>query len=147
MSEFKKLSHTVYQCNYHVVFCPKYRYRILNGNVAAYVQQQLFQLARQKDELEILELSIQLDHVHMLISIPPKYAVSSVMGFLKGKVAIRLFRHFEHLGHRHWGRKLWSRGYCVSSVGLNEDQIRRYIQWQEKRDRHQDSSQGDLFDQ
>ena len=92
--------------------------------------------------MEILELNVQEDHVHLVLSMPPKYSVSSVMGFLKGKLALRMFHHYERLGKRYWGRHLWSRGYCVSTVGLNEDQIRKYVKWQKKRDK--DSDQQDL---
>ncbi len=145
MSDFKKLSHSVYLCKYHVVFCLKYRHRVLKGDIAVFVHQH--QLVRQKDQVEIIELNIQPDHVHVLLSIAPKYAISSVMGFVKGKLAIRLFQHFDRLGSQHWGRHFWSRGYCVSTVGLNEEQIRRYIQWQEQRDRDRDRHQGNLFDQ
>jgi len=142
MSRFKKLSHTIYECKYHVVFCPKYRYRVLRGEISEYCKQQIYNLCVQKDLLEILELTVQEDHVHLVISIPPKYSVSSVMGYLKGKLALRLFHHYERLGKRYWGRHLWSRGYCVSTIGLNEDQIRKYVKWQEKKDK--DSDQQDL---
>ena len=92
MSKFKKLSHTIYYCVYHVVFCPKYRYRILKGDIAEYCKQQIYQLCRQKELVEVLELNIQLDHIHTIISIAPKYSVSSVMGYLKGKLALSLFQ-------------------------------------------------------
>ena len=142
MSRLKKLSHTIYECKYHVVFCPKYRYRVLRGDISEYCKQQIYKLSSQKDLMEILELNVQEDHVHLVLSIPPKYSVSSVMGFLKGKLALRMFHHNERLGKRYWGRHLWSRGYCVSTVGLNEDQIRKYVKWQEKKDK--DSDQQDL---
>ena len=138
MSRFTKLSHTIYECKYHVVFCPKYRYRVLRGDISEYCKQQIYKLCSQKDLLEILELNVQEDHVHLVLSIPPKYSVSSVMGFFKGKLALRMFHHNERLGKRYWGRHLWSRGYCVSTVGLNEDQIRKYVKWQEKKDKESD---------
>ena len=144
-SRFKKLSHTIYECNYHIVFCPKYRYRILKDEVANFVREQIFVLCRQKDLIEVLELNVQIDHVHLLLSIPPKYAVSSFMGFLKGKLAIRLFQRYERLQKKYWGRHLWSRGYCVSTVGLDEEKIRKYVRWQEKRDRDADNSQMQMF--
>jgi putative transposase len=77
--------------------------------------------------VEILELNIKPDHIHLVMDIPPKYPVSEVMGYLKGKLALRLFEKYEHLGHRYWGRHLWSRGYCVSTIGLDEDKIRKYV--------------------
>ena len=80
------------------------------------------------------------------ISIPPKYAVSEFMGYLKGKLALKLFRQYEHLGRRYWGRHLWSRGYCVSTVGLDEDKIRKYVKWQNKKDQDDEGTQGRLFD-
>ena len=144
--QFKRLAHSIYECKYHVVFCPKYRYRILRDEVAEYTKQQIYRLCQQKDGVEVLELSIQPDHVHAVVSIPPKYAVSSVMGYMKGKLAIRLFDRYEKLGRRYWGRHLWSRGYCVSTVGLDEEQIRKYVVWQEKREKQLEAIQGELFD-
>jgi putative transposase len=144
--QFKRLAHSIYECKYHVVFCPKYRYRILRDEVAEYTKQQIYRLCQQKDGVEELELSIQTDHVHAVVSIPPKYAVSSVMGYVKGKLAIRLFDRYEKLGRRYWGRHLWSRGYCVSTVGLDEEQIRKYVVWQEKREKQLEAIQGKLFD-
>ena len=144
--QFKRLAHSIYEGKYHVVFCPKYRYRILRDEVAEYTQQQIYRLCQQKDGVEVLELNVQLDHVHMIVSIPPKYAVSSVMGYLKGKLAIRLFAQYEKLGRRYWGRHLWSRGYCVSTIGLDEDKIRKYVNWQEKRERQLEAIQGEMFD-
>jgi putative transposase len=143
---FKSLSHSLYECKYHVVFCPKYRYRILRDEVAEYVRQQVYTLLSQKELVEVLELNIQADHVHLVVSIPPKYAVSSLMGYLKGKLAIRLFERYERLGRKYWGRHLWARGYCVSTVGMDEEMIRTYVRWQEKRERTSEQRQGKLFD-
>jgi len=81
-------------------------------------------LARQKDLVEVEEINVQPDHVHTIFSVPPKYAISDMMGFLKGKIVLNLFRRYERLGKQYWGRHLWSRGYCVSTIGLYEDQIR-----------------------
>ena len=144
MSRFRKLSHTIYECKYHIVFCPKYRYRILKGEIAEYCRQQIYKLCSQKDLIEVLELNIQADHVHLVLSIAPKYPVSSVMGYLKGKLSTRLFQRYEKIGKRYWGRHLWSRGYCVSSVGLNEEEIRKYVKWQEKKDREIEQQQLDV---
>ncbi len=90
-------------------------------------------------------MNIQEDHIHLVLSIPPKYSVSSIMGFLKGKLALRLFQRYEHLGKRYWGRHLWSRGYCVSTVGLNEEQIRKYVKYQEKQEKEIEKKQMSLF--
>ena len=144
--EFKKLSHTLYQCKYHIVFCPKYRYRILTGDVGAYVTQEIYRLCAQKDGVEVLEANVQADHVHIVLSIPPKHGVSKVMGFLKGKLALRVLNHFPILRKHYWGNHLWSRGYCVSTVGLDEVKIRKYVQWQEAQEKHQETGQKRLFD-
>jgi putative transposase len=134
-SSFQKLSHSMYECKYHVVFCPKYRYRIFKGELAEYSKQAIYSLVKQKDMVEVLELNVQPDHIHTILSIAPKYSVSSLMGFLKGKLAINLFTRYERMGKRYWGRHLWSRGFCVSTIGLNEEQIRKYVQFQEKKDK------------
>jgi putative transposase len=143
---FKRLSHSLYECKYHIVFCPKYRYRIFKDGIGEYVKQQVYQLCRRKEQVEILELNVQPDHVHLVVSIPPKYAVSEFMGYLKGKMAIRLFQQYESLGRRYWGRHLWARGYCVSTVGLDEEKIRKYVKWQEKHERQIEVVQGKMFD-
>jgi len=134
-SAFKKLSHTIYECKFHIVCCPKYRHRILKGEIAEYARREVHSLIKQKDLVEVLELNIQADHVHMVLSIPPKYSVSNLMGFLKGRLALSLFRRYERIGKRYWGRHLWSRGFCVSTIGLDEEKIRKYVQWQEKQEK------------
>ena len=144
MSEYKKLSHTIYHCNYHLVFCPKYRYRIFTDDVVDYTRQQIYHLCRQKDMIEILEMNVQPDHVHLVLSMPPKYAVSSVMGYLKGKLALLLFQRYERFGKRYWGRHLWARGYCVSTIGLNEEQLRKYVRWQEQKEKELEQLQLEL---
>jgi putative transposase len=141
--QFKRLAHSLYECKYHVVFCPKYRYQILQEAVAQYVYQQIYQLCGPKDGVEVLEVNVQPDHVHAVLSIPPKYAVSQFMGFLKGKLALRLFDHFPQLRKRYWGQHVWSRGYCVSSVGLDEERIKKYVKWQNQKDA--ECQQGKLF--
>ena len=144
-SRFKRLSHTLYEGKYHIVFCPKYRYRILTGDIAEYCKQQLYILCRQKDGVEILELNVQPDHIHLVMDAPPKYCISTVMGYHKGKMALKMFQRYERLGKAYWWRHLWSRGYCMSTVGLNEEQIRKYVQWQEKQQRAIESKQMSLF--
>ena len=144
--QFKKLTHSIYECKYHFVFCPKYRYQIFKDEVAEYVRQQIYRLCQEKDGIEVLELNVQPDHVHLIVSIAPKYAVASFMGYLKGKLAIRLFDRYEKLGRRYWGRHLWSRGYCVSTIGLDEEKIRKYVKWQEKQEKHLEAIQGKLFE-
>ena len=100
MSRFKKLTQTIYECKYHIVFCPKYRHRILDGEIAGYCKQQLYQLCRVKD-IEILELNIRRDHIHIILSIPPKYSVSSVMGYPKGKLSLNPFHRYKKLEKRY----------------------------------------------
>ena len=133
--QFKKLSHSLYECKYHVVFCPKYRYKILEEDVRAYVIQHIYRLSNQKDGVEVLENNVQPDHAHVVLVIPPKYAVSEIIGFLKGKLALRLFDRFPALRKRYWGQHVWSRGYCVSTVGLDEERIRKYVKWQHRKER------------
>lgn len=122
--QFKKLTHTQYECKYHIVFCPKYHFRIFEGEISEYTKQQIYVFCRQKELVELIELNVQKDHIHVIMSILPKYSVSSLMGQLKGKLLIRLFQRYEKLGKKYWGRHLWSRGYCVSTIGLDEDRIR-----------------------
>ena len=114
--------------------------------MGAYVEREIYRLCGQKEGVEILELNVQVDHVHLVISLPPKYAVSNIMGYLKGKLAIRVFNRYEHLGRQYWGRHLWSRGYCVSTVGLDEEKVRQYVQWQEEKEKQIEAEQKRLFD-
>ena len=141
MSRFKSLSHTIYECKFHIVFCPKYRYRIFKSEIKEYVKQQIYFLCKQKELVEVLELNVQQDHVHIILSIPPKYAVSSIMGFVKGKLTLKLFQRYEQLGKKYWGRHLWTKGYCVSTIGIDEEKIRKYVQWQEKKEREIEQQQ------
>jgi len=143
---FRRLSHSIYECKYHIVFCPKYRFRIFADEIAEYTRQQVYQLLRQKEDVEVLELNIQPDHIHVVMSVAPKYALSSLMGYLKGKLAIRLFERYERLGRKYWGRHLWCRGYCVSTVGIDETMIRKYVRWQEQKERDIEQQQGKLLD-
>jgi len=108
--QFKRLSHSLYECQYQAVFCPKYRYRMFRDDLAADTRQQIESRCRQKEQGEVREVNIQPAPIHRVLSIPPKYAVSTVMGCLKGKLALRLFQRYEHLGRRYWGHHLWSRG-------------------------------------
>ena len=142
----KKLAHSIYECKYHIVFCPKYRYKILQTDVANYVTERIYRLCGQKDGVEVLELNVQPDHVHMILSIAPKHAVSEIMGFLKGKLALGMFDQFPHLRKRYWGRHAWSRGYCVTTVGLDEDMIRKYVRWQNQREHDNVIKQNRLFE-
>ena len=145
-NRFRKLSHTLYECKYHIVFCPKYRFRIFKGEIGEYAKQQTYILCRQKDLIEVMELNILENHVHLVMSIPPKYSVSAVMGYLKGKLSIKLFQKYERLGKRFWGQHLWSRGFCVSTIGLDEEKIRKYVKWQETKEKELERNQLGLFE-
>jgi len=133
--QFQSLSHSKWDCKYHVVFVPKARRAALYGKIRQNLGTIFHVLARQK-ECEIVEGHIMSDHVHMMIRIPPKYAVSSVIGFVKGKSAIALARQFSGRQRNFNGENFWARGYAVSTVGFNEEEIRTYI-------RNQDGSDGE----
>jgi len=127
MSQYKKLSHVIYHHVYHIVWTPKYRYKILTGLLKESVNSKLRMLCEWK-KLEILELNIQSDHIHIILSIPPKLSISQVMGILKGKTAIQIFKSFPSLKKKpYWGNHFWSRGYCSSTIGLDEEKIRKYV--------------------
>jgi putative transposase len=119
----------------------------LKDEIGEYTRREIVNLLRQKDGIEIIEMNVQAEHVHLVMWMPPKYAVSEVMGYLKGKLAIRLFQRYERIGERFWGRHLWSRGYCVSTIGINEEQIRQYVRWQENKEKEIEKLQGNLFDE
>jgi len=103
MSRFKKLSHSTYEFKYHTVFCPKYRYQVFDGKIGEYTKQQVYNLARQKDMVEVEEINLKADHIHTILSVTPKYSLSGIMGFLKGNMALNLFHRYERLGKRYWG--------------------------------------------
>ena len=141
MTKWKKLSHTIYQCKYHIVWCQKYRYRILKGTVAEFVEQTLRMLCEWRS-IEILEMNVKEDHIHMILSIPPRLSISEVMGMLKDKTAIKLFKSFPALKKKpYWRNHFWSRGYCVSSIGMDENKIRKYVKYQEEREKKEESDQ------
>lgn len=130
---FESLSHSRFDCKYHLVFVPKYRKKKLYGEIRRYLGPVFHELAQQKG-CKILEGHMVQDHVHMLISIPPKYAVSQIVGYIKGKSAIAVARQFSGRKQNFQGEQFWARGYAVSTVGFEEDQIRKYIQNQEQLD-------------
>lgn len=147
MAKYRKLSHAIYHCNYHVIFVSKYRYRILEGKIKEIVEVKIRQVCGWY-EIEIEEMNIQPDHVHMLMSVPPKLSISEVMGIIKGKSAIHLFKTKRRLKEKpFWGNHFWARGYFVSTVGVDEEVVRRYIQHQEKEEkrREDDNNEYRLF--
>jgi putative transposase len=137
LTNYKKLQHSEWECKYHVIFIPKYRRKVLYGTLRRHLGEIFHRLARQK-ESEIEEGHLMPDHVHMLISIPPKYAVAQVVGYIKGKSAIHIARQYSERRRNFVGHHFWARGYFVSTVGRDEQVIRRYIQNQEHEDRQQD---------
>ena len=137
MEDYRKMSHTKWQCRYHVIFIPKYRRKRLYGVVRRELGEVFHRLASHR-ESEIEEGHIMPDHVHMLIWIPSKYAVSSVVGYIKGKSAIHVSRHFMKRGQNYAGQSLWARGYFVDSVGRDTEVIRKYIREQEAEDKRAD---------
>lgn len=139
MSRFKRLSHVLWCCEYHIVWVPKYRYRILSGPIKEELTKTLHVYSGRL-ECEVVELNIQIDHVHLLLKMPPKRSISELMGYLKGKTAIQVFRQFPELKKRpYWGNHFWARGYCVDTVGLNHEMIQKYVIFQEKEERRQGS--------
>ena len=134
MHDWQSLSHVRWDCKYHVVIVPKYRKRKLYGRVKKEVGEILRELSRQRG-VEILEGQLMPDHVHMCLRIPPKFSVAFVIGFLKGKSAVIIHRRTGN--KRVTGLNFWSRGYCVSTVGLDEKTIRKYIREQEKIEKEQ----------
>jgi putative transposase len=133
MDDFDSLSHSKWECKYHIVFIPKCRRKVLYGQLRAHLGEVFHKLARHK-ESRIEEGHLMADHVHMLIAIPPKYAVSEVVGYIKGKSAIHLARVYGERQRNSRGRHFWARGYFLSTVGRDEATIRAYIRHQETED-------------
>ena len=143
-SKYKKLSHVVYKCDYHIVWTPKYRFRVLFGEVKVLVETDMRMLCEWKG-VEIIEMNVQPDHVHIVCSVPPKVSISELMGTLKGKLAIKLFKSYPKLKQKpYWGNHFWSRGYFVSTVGVDEEVIRRYVKYQEGEDKKAESQTRDF---
>jgi putative transposase len=137
MDEYESLSHTKWECKYHVIFIPKFRRKVLYGKLRQHLGEVLRALAAQK-ECHIEEGHLMADHVHMMIAIPPKHAVSQVIGFIKGKSAIHLARVYGERKRNFVGQNFWARGYWVSTVGRDETTIREYIRKQEQEDQQLD---------
>ena len=137
MTDYKSLSHTRWECKYHVVFIPKYRKKTIYGQLRRELGEVLRRLAERR-ESRIEEGHLMSDHVHMMISIPPKYSVAQVIGYVKGKSAIHIARNFGERRRNFVGQHFWARGYFVSTVGRDEAVIREYIRHQEAEDRRAD---------
>ena len=135
MSNFKKLSHVIYRCTYHIVWTPKYRYRILEGLVKELLSKDIPMLLEWKSS-EMVEMNIQKDHVHLIASVPPKISISQLIETLKGKTAIKIFKSYPQLRTKpYWGNHFWAKGYCVDTIGLDEDKIKKYVKYQEEQER------------
>ena len=143
MSDYESLSHSKWDCTYHVVFIPKGRKRELYGKIRKYLGPVFRELAHQK-ESKIEKGSMVQDHVHMMVKVPPKYAVSEVIGYMKGKSAIAVARQFGGRKRNFNGEKFWARGYAVSTVGFEEAQIRKYIENQKQLDGRGDNEDGEF---
>ena len=131
--DINSLDHTTWRCQYHVVFAPKYRRLEIYGAIKADIGKILRQLCQQKG-VEIIEAEACPDHIHMLISIPPKYSVSQIMGFLKGKSSLMIFDRHANLKYKYGNRHFWARGYYVDTVGRNKKQVQEYIRNQLQED-------------
>lgn len=137
MSEYEGLNHTTWECKYHIVWIPKYRRKKLYQKIRKNLRSEIKRLAECR-ECKILEGHLMSDHIHILIAIPPKYSVSQVVGYIKGKSAIYVARRYGGREKYFSGQHMWARGYFVSTVGCNEDVMRRYIQNQEAEDKKLD---------
>ena len=133
MDNTNSLAHTTWRCKYHVVFAPKYRRQIIYGKLKQDIGKILRDLCARKD-VEIIEANACPDHIHMLLSIPPKYSVSAFMGYLKGKSSLIIFERHAQLKYRYGNRKFWCKGYYVDTVGRNKEAIRKYIREQLQED-------------
>ena len=141
MSKYKKLSHVIYKCDYHIVWVPKYRLRILKGEIKELIEHDIRMLCEWK-KCEVIGLNVQEDHIHLLLSVPPKLSISNLMGILKGKLAIKMFKSYPQLKKKpYWGNHFWARGYFVSTVGLDEEKIKRYVKHQEKEEKKNEDQQ------
>ena len=144
MSNYRTSAHTKWDCQYHIIWIPKYRRKVLYGTLRQHLGDVFRELARHRDS-EILEGHLMPDHVHMLISIPLKYSVAQVVGYIKGKSAIHIARTYAGRKRNFQGQHFWARGYFVSTVGRDEEAIRQYIKEQDGEDRNFDDQMG-LFD-
>ena len=138
MDDDLSLSHTRWNCKYHIVFIPKYRRKEIYGKIRTDIGQIIRQLCAYKD-VEIIEAHAMPDHIHMLVRIPPKIAVSNFMGYLKGKSSLMIFERHANLKYKYGNRNFWAKGFYVSTVGLDTNKVQEYIHDQEKEDMIQDN--------
>ena len=141
MSRFKKLSHTIWHCHYHFLWTLKYRFRVLHGPIKEEVENCIRAFSEQK-HCEVVELNVQIDHVHLLVMIPPKLSISDYVGIVKGRTAIRVLSRFKELRRKpYWGNHFWTKGYCVDTVGLDLTMVQAYVKYQDKKDKQMEQRQ------
>jgi len=141
MSRFRKLSQTLWHCQYHIIWVPKYRFRILEGVIATEVVNCIRAFSEQQHS-EIVELNVQVDHVHLIVMVPPKVSISDYVGAVKGRTAIRVLNKFKRLKKKpYWGNHFWARGYCVDTVGIDLEMIRKYVKYQVAQERRVEQQQ------
>ena len=136
MSRFRKLSHTIWHCQYHIVWVPKYGYRVLGGPIRDAAWEGIHAICGYAG-CEVVEMNVQRDHVHLIAMVPPKVAISDLMGRVKGQASMKLCKQFRYLRKQpYWGNHFWSKGYCVDTIGLDAEMIRKYVKYQEQKDRY-----------
>ncbi len=137
MSRFEKLTHVLWHCQYHIVWAPKYRFRVLKGPIARAVYN-CVQIYSSRLSCKVVELNVQADYVHLLEMVPPKVSISQLIGTVKGKYALRLFTRRPYLKQKpYWGNHFWAKGYCVDTVGVDAAMIRKYVKYQERHEQRQ----------
>ena len=138
------MAHVVYKCEYHIVWTPKFRFRILQGDLGRMVDRDIRMLSEWLGS-EVVALNVQPDHVHIVVVIPPKVSVSHYMGVIKGKTAIKLFKSYPALKKKpYWGNHFWARGYFVNTVGVDEDMVKRYVKYQEDKERTEEQDRNEF---
>ena len=139
MSRFRKLSHVVWHCQYHIVWVPRYRYRVLKERVGFEVSKTI-RVFSERLCCEVVELNMQEDHVHLLVMVPPKLSISQLVGTIKGESGIQTFKQFPCLKKKpYWGNHFWAKGYCADTVGVDAEMIRKYVKYQEKIEKNLES--------
>jgi len=126
----------LWHCQYHIVWVPKYRYRVLKDKIGFEVSKTI-RVYTERLGCEIVEINVQPDHVHLLVKVPPKISISKLLGTVKGKTALQIFKQFSYLKQKpYWGNHFWAKGYCVDTVGVDAEMIRKYVKYQEKLERN-----------
>ena len=136
--KYTKSNHSIYKTEYHIVWIPRYRRKIFVSGVKEYMEELLRHFPNLQSDIVVVEVNVQLDHIHLVLCIPPRVAVARVVSFLKSQSGKRLKAKYAFLHKVYWdGGSVWSRGYCVSTIGLNEKQILAYVRYQQKEDEEQ----------